>query len=386
MSLKFKVIIFGTIPVNFDHIKGGVEAAILNLIEGFKTQKEVEILLLSFQKNIDKEKLITISDNIKFRFIPFKYSKIEIFDYFFNFRILKDIINEFRPDIIHIQGAGPHLLRFFLFRKENIIVTQHGIMKEEYKHVLGIKNKSKFIFKMAIERYYFPKFKNIIFISNYNKWIFQEKKHRSIIIDNPINSIYFEKNINSNLNNSIIYTGVINNRKNIRVIIEALNILKHKSIIFNLHVVGDFVEKDYEILINKLIQKYHLETQIKFYGWLNQSNLKRVLSKCSYFVLPSKQETLPISVAEAMAMGKVIIASNTGAVSEMFEDQVSGFLINSDDYQMLANRIEFLFLNKDIALTMGTKANLMATAKYKPELIARKTIDFYIQVISNIKI
>ncbi len=373
----------GAIPIEYTHIKGGVEAAIINLIEGFSKQKNIEIMLVSFSKEIKEYRMINFSEHIKFHFIPFIYPKSELLDFFFNKYKLNKIINEFKPDIIHIQGAAPHLLRFVFFDKQNVIVTQHGIMAVEYKHVIGLKNRLKFLFKTVIEKFYFPRFKNIIFISDYNKKLFPRKPQNEVIIQNPVNAIFLNTKPRSDLNNSIAYVAKISKLKNIKILIEALNILKAKSIIFNVHVVGDFVEKKYKTHVMALISKYDLSKQIKFYGWLNQSQLKPVLFECTYFVLPSKQENVPVSIAESMAMGKVVIASDVGGISEMFQDGVSGLLIDPGNPKLLADKLEYLYANKTKAQEISSNAALEASEKFNSKLIAKKTLDFYNKVLQS---
>jgi glycosyltransferase involved in cell wall biosynthesis len=384
MSRRIKVLMVGALPLDLQSVKGGVEAAILNLFTGFSLLKDLEVVHLSFVEDLKDRTEVAFAPNIKIIFLPYKI-RIRLLDYLVNTPALKKIISEEAPDIIHIQESEPHLLRFLSFQKENIVVTQHGIMKEELKYATGMAAKLKFLFKTFVERFVFPRFKHVIFISDYNKKLFKGTVHKSVNIYNAVNPIFFNHTSNGAANpNSIIYVGVLSKRKNLRIVVEALHELKKKNIIYELHVVGWYKQGDveYEKIILDLVKEYDLSNQIKFYGWLKQTEILEVFDRCSTFVLPSLQETLPVSIAEAMAMGKIVIASNVGAISEMFEDKVSGYLFSKNDFNKLVSLLESLSSNQEKTEQLSTAIKKIAFDKYHPEANAKKTLSFYKEVLT----
>jgi len=384
---KVKALMVGTLPTDLLSVKGGVESAILNLFAGFTSLSgDIEIVHVSFLEGISDRIELEYSPNVKIIFLPFKV-KIKLLDYLINKSSLSNIVAEENPDVIHIQESEPHLLRFISFSKKTIVVTQHGIMKEELKYATGVKNKLKFVFKTMVERFIFPSFKNVIFISEYNRKLYTGKLNQSAYIGNAVNPIFFEKSdIEPTERNSIIYVGVISKRKNLKMVIEALHQLKLLNIQFYLHVVGWYKEKDvqYEIEIAELIQKYDLSSQIKFYGWLKQQEIVAVFRKCNFFILPSLQETLPVSIAEAMALGKIVIASDVGAISEMFENKVSGFLFEKNNLENLVSLLKEIHDNTEMDFSeWSDRIRKEARLKYYPMENARKTLDFYKKVLST---
>jgi glycosyltransferase involved in cell wall biosynthesis len=383
MSGKIKVLMVGALPPDLQSVKGGVEAAILNLFSGFSLLKDLEVVHISFVEGLANRFDVRLAPNIKICFVPYKVN-IRLLDYLLNRPVLKEIIQKEKPDIIHIQESEPHLLRFLSFPKNNIVVTQHGIMKEELKYATGIKGKLKFLFKSVVERYVFPRFKNVIFISNYNKKLFTGSLDKSTNIYNAVNPIFFNHKPNTTPDpHTIIYVGVLSKRKNLRIVIDALHELKKKNIIFQLHVVGWYKEKDYEYekIILQMVKDYQMADQIKFHGWLKQHEILDVFDQCSTFVLPSLQETLPVSIAEAMALGKIVIASNVGAISEMFEDKISGYLFSKNDLNKLVSLLETLYFNKQKAQQLASAIKEIAIEKYHPEANAKRTVNFYKEVL-----
>lgn len=369
----------GSVPDNLLEIRGGVEAVVVNLLEGFKLINDIEVILLFFTKGEKEEKIVEYTSNIKIYYEPFKFPKFDILDYFFNRRILRETIAIQKPDVIHIQGAGPSLLRLLGFPKNKIVITQHGIMKEEHRLVSGFKKKLKFLFKIYIEKYLFTKFKNIIFISEYNKKIFRSKENLnySQIIYNPVNSSFFKTDISKRDISSIIYVGKISYRKNLKLILQALKKLKENNIKYKLNIVGGFDDDRYMNEILAYNKKELLEEDVLFYGWLNQDELLKLYNQSSIFILPSLQETLPVSIEEAMAAGAVVVSSDVGGVSEMFEDKKSGFLFEKGNVEQLIEILESLYNNKDRIIKISKEARNEALKKYEPNAIAKEIIKFY---------
>lgn len=103
-----KVIFIAALPINTGNIKGGVESASINLLNGFSHYDNLNILVLSFNPLIDQKVRSIFSQNITIEQIPFQFKKLFFFDYFFkNRKYLLLKIKSFKPDIIHIQGTSP---------------------------------------------------------------------------------------------------------------------------------------------------------------------------------------------------------------------------------------------------------------------------------------
>jgi glycosyltransferase involved in cell wall biosynthesis len=60
------------------------------------------------------------------------------------------------------------------------------------------------------------------------------------------------------------------------------------------------------------------------------ATLARYYADTDIFLLPSRWEGVPLSMLEAMSFGSLVVATNVGAIDEVIEDGVNGFLIDSD--------------------------------------------------------
>ena len=65
-----KILIIAPCPYNLNNIKGGVEAVTVNLLQGFQEIDEIEMLIVSIRKEIQKEEIVKYSNNIQIQYIP----------------------------------------------------------------------------------------------------------------------------------------------------------------------------------------------------------------------------------------------------------------------------------------------------------------------------
>lgn len=109
--------------------------------------------------------------------------------------------------------------------------------------------------------------------------------------------------------------------------IEAIKMLNHDKIEF--WIVGDalFGEDVYKNEIVNLVNDYKLSNRIKFIGYVN--NPLDYMQDIDVLILPSvSPEPFGRVVIEAMFLKKVVIATNMGGVTEIIENEKSGFLVD----------------------------------------------------------
>jgi len=87
-------------------------------------------------------------------------------------------------------------------------------------------------------------------------------------------------------------------------------------------------------------------------------------------------------IAEAMASGTPPVAYAVGAIPNLIEDGVNGFLVPPGDIDLLAQRIRTLVLNPELARTFGERAREKALS-FRPEVVAEKTLRAYERVLQE---
>lgn len=89
-------------------------------------------------------------------------------------------------------------------------------------------------------------------------------------------------------------------------------------------------------------------------------DVSRYIASYDVLVLPSRADGRPLVVMEALALGVPVIAANVGALPELVEDGVSGYIIPNLDPHNFYNKIQLLANSKELHLKMKKSARNFA--------------------------
>lgn len=123
------------------------------------------------------------------------------------------------------------------------------------------------------------------------------------------------------------------------------------------------------------------ETQGKvfFHGLVPRPDLIDLYYDADVFVFPPIwDEGFGIPPVEAMAAGVPVVATRSGAIPETVRDQYTGFLVNKNDAQGLADRILKLLRNDSLRETMGKAARSWAHEYFTWDQVAQKMYKRYV--------
>ncbi len=164
------------------------------------------------------------------------------------------------------------------------------------------------------------------------------KREKMVYSPNGLSDIFFKKIVSKSVPKSIIYTGRITSIKNIDLLLTALSKVKEDYIF---RAIGP-VEKDYETHLNSLIIKFNLNNAKIINKLYNSNEQIKELDNSSIFVLPSKSEGQPQVLLEAMARGKIVIASNNKGNKDIILHGKNGYLFESENVNALAKTIKLV--------------------------------------------
>lgn len=98
-------------------------------------------------------------------------------------------------------------------------------------------------------------------------------------------------------------------------------------------IIGDGPDRE---MASKIGHELGVRDKIIFLGKSNE--IERILCFSDLFLLPSEKESFGLAALEAMAHKVPVISSNTGGLSEVNEDGVSGFLCDVGDTDNMTKR------------------------------------------------
>jgi glycosyltransferase involved in cell wall biosynthesis len=111
--------------------------------------------------------------------------------------------------------------------------------------------------------------------------------------------------------------------------------------------------------LEKLVVELGLRDRFHFLGWLDHA--ERLLGALDVFVSASETESFGLVIAEAMAAGTAVVATQTEGAKEVIEDQKTGILVPIGDVNGIANAIMTLLESPG---EIGLRAREAANARF----------------------
>jgi glycosyltransferase involved in cell wall biosynthesis len=114
--------------------------------------------------------------------------------------------------------------------------------------------------------------------------------------------------------------------------------------------------------------KHAAPVSVVFAGQKSRGAVLEIIKKASFLVFPSDcYEGFPLSILEAMAVGKAVIATNLGPRKEIVHNGVTGMLFKARDPKDLRQKVQKLITDTELCVSMGKAGRQRYLQKYTPE-------------------
>ncbi|WNK59283.1 glycosyltransferase [Pantoea agglomerans] len=162
----------------------------------------------------------------------------------------------------------------------------------------------------------------------------------------------------------IVSVARLTEKKGLDVAVKASAILKQRGGQFQYTIIGN---GDQDEMMRDFIAHEGMEDCVSMPGFKPQEEIRRALSEADIFLLPSKtaadgdMEGIPVALMEAMAVGLPVVSTFHSGIPELIENNVSGWLVEEDDPEALAETL--------LKLSQGEVdvAPVVAAARHKVE-------------------
>lgn len=162
--------------------------------------------------------------------------------------------------------------------------------------------------------------------------------------------------------------------KRIDLVLDSLSLLKQRGVCKRLVIVGDGEEKENLI---KQSRKLNLADMVTFTGKVNRDLLISYYARAQCVVFPSVGEPFGIVPIEAQAAWTPVVATRSGGPLESVIDEETGFLVEPNSVEELAERILYLAQNREIAESMGISGRKNVESKFSWEKASEQLIEVF---------
>jgi len=145
--------------------------------------------------------------------------------------------------------------------------------------------------------------------------------------------------------------------------------------------VGQLEPEKKDAVKPEIVKKYGIEKNSIFLG--ERTDTDEIYALMDIFVLPSYREGLGISIIEASAMEKPVVATNIRGCREAVEDGVTGKLVPAGNPGRLAEAILYLINNPEKAKEMGKNGRVKVEREFDERIIFDRIKEEYDRLIQE---
>lgn len=171
---------------------------------------------------------------------------------------------------------------------------------------------------------------------------------------------------------------VLEARKGHEILLEAAALLKADGVNLSYQVAGAGPLRQQ---LEQQAAHLGLHEEVRFLGFVH--DIAKFLADIDIFVMPSFHEGLGVSVLEAMAAGKAVIASRVGGLTESVADGVTGILVPPANATALAQAIAKLACVRSLAREMGLRGRERVGRYFTLEQMATANETYYYELLGR---
>lgn len=153
----------------------------------------------------------------------------------------------------------------------------------------------------------------------------------------------------------IIFVGRLVRAKNLHMLLDVFACLLKRlnsPTWLRLRLVGDgYLRTELESHARDL----HIADYVRFAGHVPRNEVWQYLANSWVFALSSMHEGSPKALIEAMAAARPVVASRVGGITALVEDGLTGYLVNPDNVDDFAEKLERVLTDDNLAIEMGIR-------------------------------
>ena len=283
---------------------------------------------------------------------------------------VKRALDEFQPDVIHLQTAETIAIAIVHYARKNntpLVTTGHAYpdnVTGQFKFLKPVKKPVD----AAVRAYMASFLKHSEYATMPTEMAIDDlvpknRKHFKVSVEALSNGVDLSefmpgkpkeevvKKYEIDLKKSrVLYVGRVDPEKSIEKVVEAFAMVVKKVPEAELLIVGDGIAKPG---LEKLVAELGLSNCVRFLGRVMPPDLQEIYRTGTVFATASKTETQGIVLIEAAATGLPLVAVDAGAVRELCQNKHNGILCKPDNVSQIARAITKILQSKELQEKYG---------------------------------
>ncbi len=311
------------------------------------------------------------------------------------YKKLKEIIEEYQPDIVHTHSAKAGALGRRAAKACGVPIIVHTFHGHVFHSYFG--NFQSKIFQF-LERRLARISTGIIAIRTVQKEELADTYHicsaeKIKVIPLGIDLSKFEINKEQNRASTrskynledkvaVAIIGRLAPIKNHSLFLDVIESLCERGIFANYFIVGDGQEKNAVFArAEQLKERYNVS--IEMTGWVK--NIGEFNAGMDVICLTSDNEGTPVSLIEAQANNLPVVTTDVGGVRDIVQDGETGFIVPPKNVNQFAEKLGFLIENQEIRQKMSQNGWNYVKEKFHYTTLVKNMEEYYLELIEKVK-
>jgi len=263
-------------------------------------------------------------------------------------RQVEAVWNDFAPDVIHANLYGPSIALHLETNRRSRVPTVIAI-HSDFTEAGGMGN----IVRRSLDQAAW-----VTAVSNATlgdiRSMFPQIEDKSSCIHNGLVTENIEPSPLSADPPRVLCIGRLIREKGFDVALDAFARVRGRFPNAILTIAGEGLERP---ALERQAQALGLGKSVDFAGWVEPGAVYELISRSSVMLVPSRwREPFGIVAIEAALMARPVIAARTGGLAEVVIDGETGFLVDKEDPQALADRLGEVLSQPELAARLGRNA------------------------------
>jgi glycosyltransferase involved in cell wall biosynthesis len=377
----------------------GVPKVSETLLGEFERMEGLEVDAVTLVDGLERA-VVEQRGNVRYHYLPCRASGKTATFYLFETLRLRRQLRALGPDIVHGQPTGEYLLAATGAACPHVI-TVHGLVQRESQglsrwHPGQLAGR----IREHLQRRAVRRARHMISISPYvEDYVRGWTSARIWPIPNPIDPEFFQIPAPESMAEAgatvaagvgrvsgaglrLLCVGVVSARKNQALLVEACHALARRSIPFECRLVG-IIQPEFGDRIRARIEELGLSGRVVLTGVVSREELRAHYAWSTVVVLPSREETSPLSLIQGLAAGRCVLGADAAGIPRLLNNGQYGGLFPGQDAEALADALEQVYRHPETVEARTHAGQAFAHAQFQPRAVAERTVGAYSAVLEG---
>ncbi len=151
----------------------------------------------------------------------------------------------------------------------------------------------------------------------------------------------------------VLMVGRLCYQKNPEMFVRAAGRVHRRHPECRFELIGGGYQEHHGRTVRGLIDELDLQDRFEIHDWMTPQGVADRITQATIMVVPSRYDGLPFIPLEAMALGKPVVGTRVDGVQDVIVDGETGFLVDLDDDESMAQKIMELLGDPELRERMG---------------------------------